>query len=60
MLDTDEADEETDWVPDVDVGLEPGFFDLPDMTERLFSYKNLAPKPIEIDNHVQRTTGIVH
>lgn len=35
MLDTEEADEDTDWAPDVEVGLD--FFDLVDMLVRLFA-----------------------
>lgn len=31
MLETVDADEDTDWVPDVDVGLEEDFLDLLDM-----------------------------
>lgn len=42
MLDTEDADEDTDWAPDVDVGLEAAFFDLLDMAVSLFSNRTGA------------------
>lgn len=53
MLDTVEAEEDTDWAPDVEVGLAVDFFDFPDMVAR----SDQAPKLFGADgnDHVHPT-----